>query len=386
MKVAIFTDSFLPQVSGVTKVLEEQLKYFEAHNIEYMVFAPQYPSTEDDVFKGQIIRLKSMSFIFYKECRLSVPNCIVIRERLKAFSPDIIHIITPFFIGICGLICGRQLNIPIVTTYNTNYAQYMEYYNVNFIGDGLWHYIKWFHNKCQLSLCPSYETKQELLKHGIRNIEVCPNGIDPEDFNPAMRSDEWRKEKGLENKIALLYVGRISKEKNIMLLSEVMSLLNGQYKDRIELIITGDGPYLEHFKSSMPNNVIYTGYAFGKELSRIYASADIFVFPSLTETFGNVVLEAMASGLPVVGIKAGGVKDIIENGYNGILIEKNDVKLFASAVSLLVENKNMRNTMAYNARQYALTRTWDAVFDTLVKAYNNVLGQSMNGTVAFVQQ
>lgn len=384
MKVAIFTDSFLPQVSGVTKVLEEQLRYFDAHNIEYMVFAPRYSRVDDSGFKGRIIRLKSMSFIFYKECRVSVPNYMRVKELLRDFNPDIIHIITPFTIGLCGLLCGKQMDIPMVTTYHTNYAQYMRYYYANFIGMGLWDYIKWFHNKCQLSLCPSQETKNELLRHGIYNVEVCPNGIHPEIFSPDKRNESLREKYGLKDKVGLLYVGRISREKNMNLLVDAMNILNRQYKDSIKLIMAGNGPYLEHIKRVMPDNVVYTGYIFGEELSEVYASADVFVFPSLTETFGNVVLEAMSSGLPVVAVAAGGVKDNVENGYNGFLVHANNAQKFASAVCRLIEDEYMRKRMSYNARQYALTLTWDLVFETLLQAYESVLKQPEDGTVVLI--
>lgn len=384
MRVAIFTDSFLPQVNGVTKVLEEQLRYFESHDIEYMVFAPQYTEFDDSIFRGRIERFRSFSFIFYKECRVSVPNYSRMKGLLEDFRPHIIHIITPFMMGLEGLRCGKRLDIPVVATYHTNYAQYMKYYYADFIEAGLWDYIRWFHNQCQLSLCPSQETRKELLRHGVRNVEVCPNGIHPDIFSPDKRNEQVRKKYGIKDKIGLLYVGRISREKNLDMLVDVMNILNKQYKQSIKLIMTGNGPYLDHIKRLMPDNVIYTGYLLGQSLSEIYASSDVFVFPSVTETFGNVVVEAMASGLPVVAVAAGGVKDNVENGYNGFLVSPDNVEQFAAAVARLIEDDAVRKRMSHNARQYALGLTWDTVFDNLLQIYDNLLKQPVDGTVVWV--
>ncbi|HAE41815.1 MAG TPA: glycosyltransferase family 1 protein, partial [Clostridiales bacterium] len=200
-------------------------------------------------------------------------------------------------------------------------------------------------------------------------------GIDFEKFKPLEDKREIKRKYRMENKIVLLYVGRVSQEKNMDILIESYRRLKKEYNEKIKLIITGGGPRLEELTKKNPD-ILFTGYLKGKDLTDIYSSADIFSFPSSTETLGNVVLEAMASGLPVVGPAAGGLKDNIIDGYNGILSVPNEVESFYQGIRSLIEDESKRIEMSKNARAFAESKSWDKVFEGLIESYKTVLNRN----------
>lgn len=373
MKIAIFTDTFSPQINGVTKNLDRLLNYFSAAGIEYRVFAPETEPKIDNIHEKNVHRMKSLNFFLYPELKFSLPNYLKIKSKLLKFNPDLIHLITPFNIGLTGLYAARQNNTPIVASYHTNFDQYLDYYNINFLEKAAWKYLRWFHDQALRNYCPSEETKNELAKKDFINLDIWGRGIDAELFSPEHRDQKFIQQHNLEEKISILYVGRIAREKNLSLLMDSFKKLNKIYKEQIELIITGDGPELKKLKNNAPENVIFTGFKKGLELSKIYASADVFAFPSVTETYGNVVIEAMASGLPVVAVLAGGVKENLLNSYNGLAAENNDVAEFSSKLEELIINDRLRDSLAHNARKYALEKSWDHIFEKMHRSYQKVI-------------
>jgi glycosyltransferase involved in cell wall biosynthesis len=373
MKIAIFTDTFSPQINGVTKNLDRLLNYFSAQEIEYLVFAPETEARIENIHEKNVVRMKSLNFFLYPELKFSLPNYLKIKSKLTEFNPDLFHLITPFNIGLTGLYAARQNNSPIVASYHTNFDQYLDYYNVNFLEKAAWKYLRWFHDQALRNYCPSQETKEELAKRDFINLDIWSRGIDAELFSPEHRDEQFIEDNNLENKISILYVGRIAREKNLSLLMDSFKSLKQKYNNKIELIITGDGPELKSLKKKAPDNIIFTGFKNGLELSQIYASADIFAFPSVTETYGNVIIEAMASGLPVVAVLAGGVKENLLNRYNGLAVEKNDPREFSLKLEKLILNDKLRKSLAHNARQYALEQSWDQVFENLHQSYQQVI-------------
>ncbi|WP_026882253.1 glycosyltransferase family 4 protein [Clostridium akagii] len=371
MRVALFTDTFLPQVNGVTNTLSKLIEYYKSKNIEYLVFAPDSYLELNKNYNVE--KFVSIKFFLYPECRLSLPNIFRLRNSLLKFKPDIIHIMTELNMGIAGLTYGKKLGIPTISSYTTNFVQYLKYYNLDMFQNALWNYMRWFHNQNEITLCPSMETKKLLISHGINNTGIFSRGIDINNFNDKFRSIELRKQLGIHDKIVLLYVGRVAKEKDINILQEGYAKILNRYKDKVALIITGNGPELEVYKKSFPKGTIFTGYKIGSELAKIYASSDIFVFPSRTETFGNVVLEAMASGLTVIAANAGGVKDTVDNGINGMLFKPGDAEDLANLIIEIIEDKSLMNNIKHNATKTVLERSWDCIFQNLIKTYENII-------------
>jgi glycosyltransferase involved in cell wall biosynthesis len=371
MKVALFTDTFLPQINGVTNTLSKLMDYYKTKNIEYLIFAPDtYSNLDSNV---NVEKFASLKFILYPECRLSFPNIFRIKNTLLEFNPQVIHNITEFNMGIAGLTYGKKLGIPTISNYTTNFADYLKYYNLNIFENAAWNYMRWFHNQNDITLCPSLETLKLINEKGIKHTGIFSRGISTIQFNESFRSISLRKKFGINDKIVLLYVGRIAVEKDIDILAAAYNNIYNKYKNKVSLIITGDGPELEKYKRTFPKNTIFTGYKKGDELSEIYASSDIFVFPSPTETFGNVVLEAMASGIPVIAANKGGVTDTVKNGINGILFNAGNSLDLEKKIIELIENASLYNFLKSNTILTAKEKSWNKVFDNLICTYENII-------------
>lgn len=376
MKVAIFTDTFLPQVNGVTNTLYQMKGYMDKKGIEYRFAVPGDRFNED--FFQKTISFQSFNFFLYPECKISLPRYQEVRETMGRFNPDVIHIVTPFSLGLTGLKYAKDAGIPLVSSYHTNFPQYLRYYNFDFLENALWHFFRWFHSNSCINFCPSRDTLTMLYEKGIRNLEVWGRGIDTQRFSPAFRSEKLRFEHGVKRDTLLLYVGRIAPEKELSVLMDAVDILNAKGL-MFKLLVVGDGPSRQELEDKNPGNVVFTGYKSGLELQRYYASSDIFVFPSGTETYGNVILEAMASGLPVVAAYSGGIKENLMDMYNGIAFEPGDSEAMAAAIQTLIQDKMLRERLAENARSYSQFRSWDSIFDNLFQKYRELI-ESLSDT------
>lgn len=373
MKILYFTDTYLPQINGVTNTLEKLGKYLQGNETEYKIFAPYYDYKASLLEDPHIHRFNSISLPAYPECRLSLPFYYNLCQLADKFNPDIIHLMTPVGLGITGLRYAQERNLPVVSSYTTSFDEYLKYYKLDFLNPILWTLFKWFHNSCKINFCPSKDTMNGLKYKGIKNLKIWSRGIDTETFSPSYRSEELRFKLNIQNKISILYVGRLAKEKDLDILMESIKILNNKYYNHIRFIIAGDGPYGNVLIKESPDNVSFTGYLTGTELSSLYSSCDIFAFPSSTETFGNVVLEAMASGLPVVGVKSGGVLDSIIDGYNGLLCTPRDSISFSECISSFLKDPEMLRRLGNNARNYSLKKSWNSIFNMLTYDYRILL-------------
>ncbi|MDQ0201562.1 glycosyltransferase family 4 protein [Neobacillus ginsengisoli] len=371
MKLAIFTDTFYPDINGAARTLKRFCHYLDAQNISFKVFAPDsYPS---EYASSHIYRLKSLSFFLYPECRLALPNLHRIKSELQSFAPDLIHVATPFNIGLCGVYFAKKLNIPLVGSYHTDFDHYLHYYDLQFLSKILWKYMNWFHRSCEKLFVPSNETLEQLKQHGFSNLEIWPRGVDCQVFHPFYDKKAVRKHYGVSKKYLLTYVGRLAPEKDVHTLLAVAKSLPPELNENIHWFVIGDGPLREELEKEAPLNMSFTGYLKGEKLAEVYSASDLFVFPSATETFGNVVLEALASGTPVIGANAGGVKNIVKPGENGYLCKPGYVPEFAGAIARLLNNESLRKQMGWEGRNYALEQKWDKIFENLLWHYSAVI-------------
>ncbi len=370
MRVALFTDTYLPQINGVTNTLKKLIQYFKETGVAYKVFAPQY---EDEKRDYHIEHFYSIKFFLYPETRIAFPNSQRLASALKDFSPDIIHIMTEMNMGLAGLRLGKKYHIPTISNYTTNFSQYTPYYNLNFLKQPVWSYLKWFHLQNDMTLCPSHAAQRLLALHEVTNTGIFSRGIDTEAFRPDFRSRELRKQLELENKTVFLYVGRVSAEKDLDILCKSYQKIKENYPEQAALIITGDGPALEDCKKNFPDDTVFTGFKTGMELAVMYASCDIFVCPSSTETFGNVILEAMASGAPVIGADALGVGEIIDHGTNGIKFEPRNYEELYQCMERLLLSDSLQKQLSRNGLIYAGLKTWEHEFENLLAAYSTVI-------------
>ena len=367
MRVAIFTDTFVPQVNGVARNVGMLAEALGARDIPCMVLSP-----DTGLKSGQGYDLyfsPGFNFPFYRDCKIALPDYLDMRRRLDRFKPDLVYLVTEFSMGLCGLRYAAKAGIPAVGFYHTNLPQYLSYYGLSFFSDWAWRYLRWFHNRCTINYCPSESTRILLEGKGIRNLRIWGSGVDTALFSPEKRKESlWTRADCGENETILLYVGRLAQEKDLDVLMEAYGALRKKYRD-IRLVITGDGPMAAELKREAPPGVIFTGYLHGEELAAAYASGDIFVFPSTTETYGNVIIEAMASGLPVVAPNSGGIMENLVHRHNGLACRPRSVSDMVDAVTLLKEDTGLRLALSEQARRHALTRSWDSVFDRLIEGY-----------------
>lgn len=372
MRIAYFSDTFLPQINGVSNTLFYLRKYLDQNRIEYQFHVPDY----DDASMKADPRIKCSKGIplpEYSDCRLTLPWLPRLSGFMDAFKPDLIHLATEFGVGVMGRTYARSRRVPIVSSYHTNIDQYIRYYpSLSPLKGNVNSYFKWFHRRSRRIFVPTDDTKGHLQSIGYANLAIWSRGIDTELFSQSKRSDAFRIRYGLEGKTVVLYVGRVAPEKDVEFLPETMRRVQAQHQNAV-LVVIGDGPYLPALKAESPAGTVFTGFLRGEELAQAYASSDVFFTPSSTETFGNVALEAMASGLPVVAANAGGFQNIIQHGVNGLLSTPRDAGGFADAISSLAAKPAVAGKMGQHAVETANKRSWKSVFDQLLSDYERAL-------------
>lgn len=389
MKIAYFADTFTPEVNGVTNTLTKLSSYLEKREIEHAFFVPDYDGKrmivqERHQDKKSIYRFGGFKVNIAPNSCLAFPRTREIFDLCDEFSPDLVHVISEFGIGFKGMKYATSRKLPLVMSYHTDYYKYLNYYNLNTLESILDLYLKWFHSFPQRTLVPSKFTLEQLNKKDYKNLGIWSRGIDTGKFNTGFRSDKVRESLGIGDKFAFLFVGRLSPEKGLHMLLHAIETINNRFPGKAVFVFTGDGPYAENIRQSGFDNVRMTGFQTGEELSKIYASCDCFAFPSSTETFGNAPLEAMASGLPVVGINSGGVTEFLIHGYNSLLCEKDNLDTFTDHLIEVMENKQLHSLLKINGLHSARSRDWDVVFDGLLDEYHEVMKERTQKSFGYV--
>ncbi len=379
MKVAIITENFLHKLDGVTRTLARLLEHLEGGGHEALLLGPE--SGMKSYAGAEVVGTAGVPFPFYPELKFNFFRPLFIR-RLSEFQPDVVHLVDPVVLGAAGLAAARMLGKPLISSYHTNLAAYCQHFGFPLFTRPMWSYNRFIHNQCALTFCPSPSTARMLRSQGFQHVDIWPRGVDIALFTPTRRSlelrtswlEDWQQQ---EATTILLYAGRISWEKNLRLLIQAYREMDHTH---CHLVMVGDGPALQEVKQEMGElPVTFTGYLSGEELARVYASADIFAFPSRTETFGQVVLEAMACGLPVVGLQAEGVCDIVKDGQTGFLLpvetldEQEQSSTYAQLLTQLVDHCGLRRQMGQRALEEAGQRTWGEAMRTLLKGYESVV-------------
>lgn len=374
IKVAIFTGNYNHIRDGVSLTLNRLVRFLMNNGVEVLVFAPTIDKPALD-HNGTLSAVPSIKLPGRPEYLVSTGFPEKKRKILEDFDPDLVHIATPDILGFKALKWAQEAGKPAVSSFHTHFSSYLKYYKIGFLVPLLWKYLSWFYNQCEQVYVPS-QSMADILKEKpiVSDIKIWARGIDTELFHPSKRDKKWREKFGFkESDIVITYVSRLVWEKNPRLYADVVKRLQKKY-EHVRALIVGNGPALTELKKIFPE-AVYTGFLKGDELAASYANSDIFFFPSDTETFGNVTLEAMASGLPCVVADATGSKSLVEHSENGFVIPVEKRDAFYGHLENLISNKNLRDRMGKSSREKSKHYTWNAVNSRLLKFYKEVLSK-----------
>ncbi|PTN38481.1 glycosyltransferase [Desulfonatronum sp. SC1] len=371
-RVAHFTDTYY-EVNGVALTLQQQLSLAQATSKDMTIItcAPDEAVRAADGVQN-FTPIGVFELPEYPELKLFYPP--VLEMMRFCFDKEITHIhsATPGPIGLAALALAKLMHLPIYGTYHTSLPQYTKCLTQDFAMEELmWRFTLWYYDQMDLVFAPSHATANELIAKGLRpeKVRVYPRGIDIERFHPSKRNGFYEKRFQLRNEAKLLYVGRVSKEKNLHILEQAFRDLARERND-VRLIIVGDGPYREEMERNLGGTpAVFTGYLDGEALAQAYASADVFVFPSTTDTFGNVVLEAQASGLPVIVSAEGGPQENLIPGQTGFIVPSTTAEAYRQAMTTLLDNPDLLRKMRTQARNYMENRSFSRSFDQVWAYY-----------------
>lgn len=374
LRVALFTGSYTYIVDGVSLTLNRLVSFLEDHGAEVLVFAPTIPDPPIR-HAGTLDPITSFSAPGRPEYRISLTTTAAQRERLERFRPHLVHIATPDFLGIDGLRQARRLNVPVVSSYHTHFTSYLAYYRLGIMEPLLWRYLRWFYGSVQHVYVPTPTMAEVLESHGIREgVRLWPRGVETDRFHPRHRDLAWRRALGFgDDEVVISFVSRLVWEKGLDVFAESLQRLEAM-GIRHRSLIVGDGPARDELAARLPD-ARFLGHLRDHELARAYASSDIFLFPSRTETFGNVTLEAMSSGVPTVCADSPGSHALVRSGRTGYVIEGGDVDRFVSALATLASDTDVRHRMGRAGREEAERYAWPLILGTIAGYYAEILGQ-----------
>ena len=369
MRVVLFTDTVVPDVNGVARTLARLVEHAQSRGVEVGVVSPRVhgPPLPGAAFHH---RLPGIPVPIYPELTLARPLDFRGRRMLTRFQPDVVHVATESVLGISGARFARRGHVPLVTSFHTDFASYLRGYRMAPLRSLVWRHLRALHGKAALTYCPSSSTLEMLRAQGFHErLRIWSRGVDSAHFHPGRRSDAVRERLAPRARSILLYVGRLATEKRLDVLLNAFARVREAHGPGVALVLVGEGPLGEEIRRARPPGVHCVGYLRGDDLADAYAAADGFAFPSDTETFGNVVLEAMSSGVPVVAVRAGGVTETVREGVTGLLAPPGDAQAFAGALLALLRAPELGHRLGEGGRREAESRSWGAILDGLLEGW-----------------
>ena len=373
MKICLVTETFPPEVNGVSTTLNQLVTGLVAKGHRLHVIRPRQ-SKNDESGKGKAFSedlVKGIPIPGYDVLKMGLAGFHQLKRNWESFCPDIIHIATEGPLGMQALFSAFRHQIPVVSSFHTNFHAYGKHYRLGFLtGIGLAG-LRFFHNKTSLTLVPSEDSCQTLRNAGFKNLEIMGRGVDTELFTPTKRDPSLRQSwNAKRDDPVMIYVGRIAGEKNIPLAVQAYEMLKALCP-KLKFVLVGDGPERAEIQNSHPG-LILAGMKTGEDLARHYASGDFFLFPSITETFGNVVLEAMASGLVVLAYDYASPRTCIRHGENGWLAPFDNAEAFLLQSERLLRERDRWPAIGREARKTAERFNWDGILQTYLGHIENV--------------
>jgi glycosyltransferase involved in cell wall biosynthesis len=373
MRIAIFSEVYWPMVSGVSLVLQRLVGALQQRGHLVRVYAPSYALPPEATDREHVFRVPSRRLFLYPDVQWGFPEREAIRADFAAFRPDVVHVATEFAMGVTGIGLATEFEVPVIASAHTDYERYSSRYRLDWLMPAGWRYLRLFYGHASRVLVPSRPYERHLHRRGVRHTAIWSRGVDRNAFTPTHRCEATRAALGIApDELMVLCVGRLAAEKNIPILLEAWQRL-GERAGGARLVLVGTGPLEAELRANAPPGVILTGVRTGAELSATYASADLFAFPSSTETFGNVLLEAMASGLRAIAVAAGGVLDFAEHEVNALVVEPNDAAALAEGIARLLADATQRTHLAKGGIATAAARDWRTIFSGVIAEYERAM-------------
>jgi phosphatidylinositol alpha 1,6-mannosyltransferase len=355
VRIGLVSDTYTPQVNGVSTIVQRIFDVLRDSGHDVAIVAPRYPEDGDADAIGEL-RIASLPFPPYPAIRLSLPRFGAVARFFDDFRPELVHVHTEGPLGLAGRRYALRHDIPFVTSFHTDFPRYARHYGVPALAPLVWRWLAWFHGPAGLTLTPGDSIRVELQRHGVSAAQVWGRGVDPRHFHPSRREAGWRRWlAGGDDSAIVLHVGRLAPEKNLEILIAAWKLARERLGQRATFVVAGEGPLASRLVGELPF-VRQLGFLPRTTLARLYASCDVCVLPSYTETCGLVALEAMASGLPVIAADAGGLRESVRHEQTGLLVPPHDAPGFAAGIERLVLDPARRFAFAAAAREWAFLR------------------------------
>lgn len=379
LRVAVVTETYPPDINGVAHTVSIIVTGLRERGHEITLIRPRQQEESAHTAQPGELLVRGAPIPMYKQLRMGLPALGSLRKLWTARRPDLVHIATQGPLGWSAARAAHKLGIPVSSDFRTNFHAYSQLYGLGWLKSTIVSYLRKFHNAARCTMVPTQRLKDELVSGGFERLIVVPRGVDTEKFSPSHRSLRLRESWGATpTTIVLLSVGRLAVEKNLGVVVNAYDRLK-QSGAEVKLVFVGDGPETTTLQRLCPDG-IFAGTKRGQDLAEHYASADLFVFPSLTETFGNVTLEAMASGLCVVAYDHAAAGQLIVSQRNGLLLPPNDESGFTAATQAVAQDAAGRDEMRKQARQTALNNSWSIILSRTEEIFRSLVAINSSKT------
>jgi len=370
LRVAVVTETYPPEVNGVSLTVARMVEGLHRRNHDLQLVRPRQ-SPGDAPESGprfHEVLMRGLPIPRYPHLRMGLPAKKALVRLWSYTRPDVVHVATEGPLGFSALHAAKHLKLPVTSDFRTNFHAYSRHYGIGWLRTPIIAYLRRFHNATLATMVPTEALRAELAVAGFRNVTVVSRGVDTTLFDPARRDATLRASWGVApDDLVVSCVGRLAAEKNLDVLLRAFAAIRG-VEPRARLLLVGDGPMDAQLANEMPD-AIFAGRRIGNDLAAHYASSDLFVFPSVTETFGNVTVEAMASGLPVLAFDYAAAGLLIDSGRSGVLVPFGDADAFVAAATALAADRDHRRALGRQARERACAQDWEGVitrFETVL--------------------
>jgi glycosyltransferase involved in cell wall biosynthesis len=370
LRIAVVTETWPPEVNGVAMTLAKLVQGLSHRNHDVQLIRPRQTKSESPLNDASLeeVLMRGMPIPRYPELKLGLPSKKTLVKTWTLRRPDVVHIATEGPLGWSALQAAKVLKLPVTSDFRTNFQSYSKHYGVGWLRKPIVAYLRKFHNATACTMVPTRELMRTLSENGFANLKVVSRGVDTKLFNISKRDTSLRRSWGAtDNTKVLISVGRMAPEKNldqVLKTYEALKLKGQAFK----LVMVGDGPLKEQFQKRYPE-IIFPGMLSQSNLAAYYASSDLFIFPSQTETFGNVTLEALASGIPVLAFDCAAARDWVQTGVNGWLVAENNPEGFAAQAMAVFNSKGLLDQITKSTRQQVVHLDWDQIAEQVESVF-----------------